>query len=287
MNNCEDKELIELIKKNKKRFYFGPTGPTGPKGDIGPTGATGPSNGIIGPTGPTGATGPIGPQGEMGPQGIQGETGVQGPPGEKGDRGTTGPTGPQGERGVQGLPGEIGPKGETGPTGPQGEQGLPGEKGEQGIQGNIGPTGPTGPSGSATGVYASKYDIVGNLITLTTNQTETVPISTLGIASNITGTKANTLTINESGVYKIDYYFQGSSDVNTKITLSLLKNNIVLNNSGIAETFEPNVDETYNGSVIVMLAQNDDISMGLSSTVSATITPSTSTNAYLNIVKLD
>ena len=43
MNNCNDNELIDLIKKNSKKFCrpcFGPTGPIGPTGPTGPIGIT-------------------------------------------------------------------------------------------------------------------------------------------------------------------------------------------------------------------------------------------------------
>ena len=70
-------------------------------GGAGATGATGPA-GATGPIGPAGATGP---QGEIGATGPIGETGATGPAGTAGGTGTIGPTGPTGLTGPTGPAG--------------------------------------------------------------------------------------------------------------------------------------------------------------------------------------
>ncbi|MEB4819854.1 collagen-like protein [Bacillus thuringiensis] len=192
----------------------GPTGPTGP-GGIGPTGPTGPSGtgiGVTGPTGPQGIQGlpgeegPTGPQGVQGIQGEPGPEGPTGPQGVQGIQGEPGPEGPTGPQGVQGIQGEPGPEGPTGPQGVQGIQGEPGPQGVQGIQGIQGEPGPTGPTGPVTfaNLSSSSAQIIPNLGVVTFNTT---------ILNNvlINGTN-DTLTIVDSGVYKLEYYLSTSPD---------------------------------------------------------------------------
>ncbi|MBG9753157.1 hypothetical protein ABD82_28670 [Bacillus thuringiensis] len=171
----------------------GPTGPQGPQGiqgEPGPEGPTGPQ----GPQGIQGEPGPEGPTGPQGPQGIQGEPGPEGPTGPQGVQGIQGepgPEGPTGPQGIQGIQGEPGPEG---PTGPQGVQGIQGEPGPEGPEG---PTGPTGPTTFAS-LSNLALQVIPNLgvVTFATNTLSNVLIN---------GTN-DTLTIVDSGVYKLEYY---------------------------------------------------------------------------------
>lgn len=199
-------------------------------------------------TGPVGPTGPTGPTGPIGPQGVQG---------------------PQGLQGLMGIPG------------PQGAQGL------QGIQGETGPTGPIGPQGPAgTGVYGEKYDSAGNNIILTANNLIPIPLTGNGPFAEITGETANQLTINSTGTYKIDYYFQGSTVLDTNITLEVIRNTNPIANATMIKTFKANLETAINGSVITNLTEGDKIGLSLESQSTTEVTPVTGTNAYLIIVKL-
>ena len=131
----------------------------------------------------------------------------------------TGPTGPQGAQGPTGAQGVQGIEGPTGPQGPQGPQG---------IQGPTGPTGPTGPQGEAAEplvtAYSSKYQQNTQSYTLTANTVTPVTLSTSGPNGNVINTTPNKLTISEAGVYKIDYFFLGTSNAATVLTLQVRKN---------------------------------------------------------------
>lgn len=94
------------------------------------------------------------------------------------------------------------------------------------------------------------------------------------------------LVINETGVYKIDYYFQGSANTNSTVILEVVQNTNPISSSSISKEFETDVDNGMNGSIIVSLTSNDKIGLGLDSRESITMTPTTGVNAYLNIVKL-
>lgn len=164
------------------------------------------------------------------------------------------------------------PQGITGPTGPTGPRG---EQGEQGPAGQ-----------SSLNVYGSKYDVRGNNITLVQDVVTAVPLTTIGPTQGITSDIENVLTITTTGIYKVDYYFQGSSSVDTTITLSILKNNNVINGTSIDKEFEINIDTSINGSAIIPLETNDEISLGIESILNAEISPAVNVNAYLNILKL-
>ena len=177
----------------------------------------------------------------------------------------------------------IGP---TGPTGPAGPQGLQGAAGIQGEIGPTGPTGPTGPSGENSLSYGSKYDTTTDTISLTENIDSAIPLTTTGLLSGITGANANTLTITEDGIYKIDYFFSGSPSTEATLTLSVSQNTNPINSSNIIKEISANTDDELSGSIIINLSANDEIGLSLSSNVTATISTSTGTNAYLNIIKI-
>lgn len=159
-------------------------------------------------------------------------------------------------------------------------------RGETGLQGPIGPTGPAGPAGtSVTNTYGGKYDATGNTITLTENIVSTVPLSQTTLVNGITSS-TNSLTINTNGVYKIDYYFQGSSNNNGTVTVAIYKSNETINGSDISVDLETNKEQIINGSVITSLEANDVITLGLESTSALEISPAANTNAYLIITRL-
>lgn len=254
--SCEYSNKIEKILEEGKRCkekmgVFGPTGPTGPQG---------PATITIGTT-TTGNPGTNASVTNVGtnenailnftiPAGATGAQGIQGP---------TGPTGPQGIQGAAGVQGEIGP---------------------------TGPTGPTGPSGESSLSYGSKYDTTTDTISLTADTDSPVPLTTTAPLSGITGTNANTLTITANGVYKIDYFFNGSPNVEATLTLSVSQNSNPISSSTIIKEVQANADDILNGSIIVSLSANDEIGLGLSSNVNATVSTADGTNAFINIVRL-
>lgn len=159
--------------------------------------------------------------------------------------------------------------------------------GPTGPTGATGPTGPTGPSGQSTvAAFGSKYDTTETPITLTQNVQSTLTLNTNGLLSNITSTSSNTLTIVDDGTYKIDYQFQGSSSAAGTLTLEVTKNATSISNSTISKNITANTDESLTGSIIVELQSGDEIGLALESSVAATVTPTSGTSTYLNIIKI-
>lgn len=167
------------------------------------------------------------------------------------------------------------PRGETGPTGAQGPQGETGATGEQGPAGEV-----------ATNEYGYKYDTTNDVITLTANTVTTVPLAQTGPLNVITGSTENALTIGSTGTYKIDYFFNGISNIEGNITLSVYNNGNLLTGSTLTLNLETTDERNISGSIIASLSESDVITLGIESTTEIEVTPSSNTNAYLSIVKL-
>ena len=167
------------------------------------------------------------------------------------------------------------PRGETGPTGAQGPQGKTGATGEQGPAGEV-----------ATNEYGYKYDTTNDSITLTANTVTTVPLAQTGPLNVITGSTENALTIGSTGTYKIDYFFNGISNIEGNITLSVYNNGNLLTGSTLTLNLETTDERNISGSIIASLSESDVITLGIESTTEIEVTPSSNTNAYLSIVKL-
>lgn len=161
------------------------------------------------------------------------------------------------------------PRGATGPAGP------------------VGPAGPQGPAGiSATNTYGRKYDTTETPITLVQNVASDVPLMTNGPANLITQGTTNKLTIPATGIYKIDYYFSGSSNAATELTLNVKQNDNSLDSTTISKNVTQNQNTDFTGSTILNLTENDQIGLALQATDAATITPESGTSAYINIVRI-
>ena len=181
------------------------------------------------------------------------------------------------------FPGATGPAGPTGPTGPEGTIGATGPIGPTG---STGPTGPTGPSGSNPAVFAYKYNDEGNTKALTANQTEQVDLAINSEASGISVTLENSMIINTSGIYKIEYFFSGSISENAALVTELENNSISINGSEISKDVIANTDTDFHNAIITEASQNDVINIGIRANKNVTLTPAPDVNAYLIITKL-
>ena len=276
MNNQYSRKIQCILGEGKKckdkLQVVGPTGPTGPAG---------PATITVGNT-TTGDPGTRASVTNVGtnenailnftiPAGVQGTTGPEGP---------TGPTGPRGLTGPQGSIGLQGPAGPTGPTGPAGAQGA------QGVQGVQGPAGPTGPTGPSLSTFGRKYDNATNSLSLEANIAQNVALGSTGPTNNVTTATQNTLTITQNGVYLVEYFFSGSSSVNTELTLEVKQNSVPIGSTTIEKNVTASTETDFVGSTINSFSAGDEIGLTLQSSQAATITPASGTNAYLNITRL-
>lgn len=232
------------------------------------------------------STSMIGPTGPIGPVGSKGEIGPTGAKGDKGD------IGPQGEKGNQGLPGDVGP---TGPTGPKGDKGDTGNKGEigpqgpQGIRGEIGPQGPAGPKGDKGGIgaYAEKYGRIKKMEATEANKEIIIELNTNGPSLNASYTIENAITIDEVGIYKIDYFLTMEPLSDTILTIGVNRNNNLIPGSDISGDGTADYFTQLIGSVITELTPDDILTLVLKTDRVSNISFNGSTNAKLSIIKLD
>ncbi len=114
----------------------------------------------------------------------------------------------------------------------------------------------------------------------------TVPLNSSGPLSGISGEQANILTVNKNGIYLINYGFTGKSSASTSLTVEVVQNSNPVASSSLIRDVTANSIEAFSGSVIAMLSAGDEINLGIEATDSATVTPSSGTNAYLTISQL-
>ena len=234
----------------------------------------------IGPTGPTGPTGPVGAAtitvGET-------TTSAEGTNASVTNVGTDENVilNFQIPRGNTGSAGVAGPQGETGPVGPQGIAGPAGPIGP------TGPTGPTGPAGtSSLETYGRKYNTSTDTLTLEANILQNIPLGEVGPSNKITTGTQNALTIAENGIYLVNYEFSASSSAAGTITVEVKQNNTPIGSSAVVKTVTANTVTDFIGSTINSFNAGDEIGLEIKSSVAATITPASGTNAYLNITRI-
>lgn len=182
---------------------------------------------------------------------------------------------PQGFDGVNGEPGQKGEKGE------KGEKGDPGEKGEQG------PIGPAGPPGAILSAYGSKFSTSTNPIMLQKDMETTVPLNENGDALDVDTTTANSLRTNISGAYLISYSFNAYPSAKSKLTVSVMKDNVLIAGSNVTIDCEQNQSNNVSHAIIKGIQADEVITLSIKSTENVTLTLDGSTTAMLSITKID
>ena len=310
--------ILDFVIPRGDTGATGPTGPTGPGvGDTGPTGPTGETGatgmtGATGPTGETGATGPTGAKGdtgEAGPTGPTGETGLRGNTGATGPTGESGPTGPTGVTGATGLRGDTGPTGAMGATGETGPTGAtpvvtigPTVTSEPGTDADVAstetadgveltftiPRGDTGPGGGGGLLaYGGKYNDTAQTLNLLIGSQEQLPLAVDMPASNVDLSPVNSLQIQESGVYEINYMFNASASVGASVTLSVRRNGTIIPSTEEQHLLAVATESIYSGSVIENLSAGDLLDMAVSALAALTLSLSTGVTVTLSVKRLD
>lgn len=150
-----------------------------------------------------------------------------------------------------------------------------------------GPIGPTGPEGtSSLSAYGRIYDATETPLTLVASTPQNISLGSTGPLKNITAGGDNSLTIGDTGTYLVDYYFLGSSSVNTEITVELTQNTTPIGSSTITKNVTANAETDFTGSTIIELTAGDKIALTIEATAGATVTPPSGTTSYLNILKI-
>ncbi len=170
-----------------------------------------------------------------------------------------------------------------GPTGPVGPTGPIGPTGPQGIEGPTGPTGATGPE--LVSAYGGLYNAASQTITLGAgNPTYVVELPTQLPAVNVTYTPANSITVDEAGVYQIFYGAELTAGATTTVTIAVRNNGGNLTPTQETENLTDSTGASYNGNAIVSLNANDVLDIGLTATTNTNTV--TVDDATLTIVKI-
>lgn len=209
--------------------------------------------------------------------------GIIGPTGPKGAQGNIGPTGPKGDTG------DIGLQGEQGLQGPQGPKGDTGETGPQGPRGDIGPQGPTGVKGDTGGIgaYAEKYISTQQTKEFQADTETLIELDKSGPILNASYTPDNSITINEVGVYKIDYLITVEPLTATLLTMGINRNGVLIPGSDISGDGTADYFTELNGTIISELMPDDILTLTLKTDKTANLSFNGSTNAKISIIKLN
>lgn len=217
------------------------------------------------------------------------------PKGEKGDQGTPG------EQGPRGLPGEIG-KSEaisidgTETISPGNDAQVlddfenlvhhltfyipKGEQGEQGLQ---------GPKGDPNGIeaYGTRYSNSNQRFTVTANTDTIIPLEETGPAIFAIYNSSYAIGIIRYGTYRIDYFLNITSSVDTNYTVTLKVSGTKMLASDIKGQAKANTITAVNGHILAGLTENDEITLNITTDQNTELIFDGTTTAKLTIMKLD
>lgn len=146
-----------------------------------------------------------------------------------------------------------------------GSTGFTGFTGPTGFSTNTGPTGPIGHTGVATlGAYGQFYGINFNL-TMTGMNTYCPFIGMTGLYNNnITySNNPSTLTLDQTGVYLVNYSINGTSNLNNiQVSSGIFVNGQIFDPGSTSITYQQSGDDqTQSVTIIMSLVSGDDITL--------------------------
>ena len=151
------------------------------------------------------------------------------------------------------------------------------------------PQGPTGPTGPASGLsaYGGKYNTTSQTLNLGIGTQTQLPLSVNRPNLNTSYTQTNSITINQTGTYEINYYMSISATLATTVTFSVRQNGTNIPSTTISKALTVGTNTTYNGSTIVNITSGNTIDMAISALLAVGITLGNGVNASLSIKKLN
>lgn len=212
-------------------------------------------------------------------------------------------TGADGEIGPTGPTGEDGAQGETGPTGatpvvtigttttsePGSEAEVTSTETPDGIELNFTiPRGDTGPGGGGTLLaYGGKYNDTAQVLDLLIGAEEQLPLPVNMPANNVGLTPVNSLTIEISGVYEINYMFNASASLGAAVTLAVRRNAVPIPSTEERHLLAIATESIYSGSVIETLSAGDVLDIAVTAAIALSLTLSTGATVTLSVKRLD
>ena len=114
-----------------------------------------------------------------------------------------------------------------------------------------------------------------------------LPLPDLMPAENVTFNLPDSLTIEEPGIYEINYMFNASSSLGAAVTLSVRNNGVIIPSTEETHILAIGVESIYSGSVLETLSAGDVLTVEVESSLELTLTLSSGVTATLSVKKLD
>ena len=114
-----------------------------------------------------------------------------------------------------------------------------------------------------------------------------LPLPDLMPAENVTFNLPDSLTIEEPGIYEINYMFNASSSLGAAVTLSVRNNGVIIPSTEETHILAIGVESIYSGSVLETLSAGDVLTIEVESSLELTLTLSSGVTATLSVKKLD
>ena len=134
--------------------------------------------------------------------------------------------------------------------------------------------------------YGGRFNNDPSCIQIVVGSESQIPLPNTMPNLNTTYTD-NSITVNQAGVYEINYFINASVEVATLLTLAVRVNGVNIPSTIISRLVEVDVGTIYSGSTIVTLAKGDEIDMALSALLAVGITLGTGVGATLTVKKLN
>lgn len=222
----------------------------------------------------------------------------KGTPGDKGEQGEIGPQGPRG------LPGQIGRSEiitidatETVEPGEEAQvqddkEGIihhltfyipKGEKGEEG------PQCIQGPKGAPNGIeaYGTRYSNSNQRFNVTANTDTIIPLEETGPSIFTFYDSSYSIVISKYGTYRIDYFLNITSSVDTNYIVSVKVSGTKMLASDIKGQAKSNTITAVNGHILSGLREDDEITLIITTDQNTELIFDGTTTAKLTVMKLD
>ena len=103
---------------------------------------------------------------------------------------------------------------------------------------------------------------------------------------NVTNTPVNSLTVETTGVYEINYFSNVSAALGTTVTMSVRRNGTAIPQATISRVLSVGVSSLYSGSNIIAFTAGDVIDMALSALLAVGITLGSGVNTTLTVKQI-
>ncbi len=147
------------------------------------------------------------------------------------------------------------------------------------------PQGPTGPVAGLS-VYGGKYNNTSSTLSLGLGTQTQIPLPLSLPSQNTIYTTTNSITVQQGGIYEINYFANLSVAIGTTVTLAVRANGTNIPSTVTSKVLSVSTSSIYSGSTIVQLQANTNIDMAISALVAVGITLNTGTNATITVKKI-